>query len=91
MAGMVDLALSPEERKEEYPVAVPSPSEASGPRYPWGMCIRMDDDTLEKLGLAQKLGSQFRERRDGACVGRASRGVVGIEVQGNIGQRLPHR
>lgn len=51
---LVDMARTPEEVKEEVAersaaVAVtPSPSV---PVYPYGLCISLDDETLEKLGL----------------------------------------
>ncbi len=46
---MVDLAYTPKEAKEEA-ASVPMDS-ISGPKYPWGLRISLDTDTLEKLGL----------------------------------------
>lgn len=50
-AKMVSMAHTPEEQKEEAKeMAVPSV-----PKYPWGLCLRLDEDSLEKLGLAGDL------------------------------------
>lgn len=50
--SMVDLARTPEEVKEEISVGKPaSLPKPTVPTYPWGMCLSLDDDTLEKLGL----------------------------------------
>lgn len=50
---MVDLARTPEEKKEKLEdMLCPSPMDgASVPTYPWGMCLSMDDEVLEKLNL----------------------------------------
>lgn len=44
---MVNLKMSREERKE-YAEVTADPNE---PQYPYGLCIDLDDDTLEKLGI----------------------------------------
>ncbi len=44
---LVDLKLSKSERKE----AIKPPSEYSGPQYPYGLCLDLNEDTLEKLGI----------------------------------------
>lgn len=49
---MVDLALTPEEVKEKQAdFCAPVAASASVPKYPYGCCISLEDDTLEKLGL----------------------------------------
>lgn len=50
---MVSMAHTPEEAKEE--AAEMMPATASVPKYPYGLCISLDDDSLEKLGLAGDL------------------------------------
>lgn len=55
--AMTDLARTPEEAKEEIaemtaPIASPK---ASVPKYPYGLCLCLEDETLEKLGLAGDL------------------------------------
>lgn len=46
-AKMVSMAHTPEEAKvEAKEMAAPSV-----PKYPWGLCLRLDEDSLKKLGL----------------------------------------
>lgn len=48
---MVSMANTPEEAKKD--MAMPaSVSAMSGPKYPYGLCLSLDDDSLKKLGLA---------------------------------------
>jgi hypothetical protein len=55
---MVDLAKTPEEIKEDMPAPTSMPAaEIKTPVYPYGLCISLDDDTLEKLGLDGDLPS----------------------------------
>lgn len=55
---MIDMAKSPEEVKEETKMSVPAMGAAlSAPMYPWSLCIRLEDDTLEKLGLDGEMPS----------------------------------
>jgi hypothetical protein len=49
---MVSLAKSPAEVKSE-PVAMPA--SVSQAEFPYGCCISLDDETLEKLGLSGDL------------------------------------
>jgi hypothetical protein len=57
-SSMIDMAKTPEQVKEE---TVPSKGVALGERppttpiYPWGLCIRLEDDTLVKLKLDGEL------------------------------------
>lgn len=51
-ASMVDLARTPEEVKEEIAESRPAGlPKAAVPTYPYGLCLYLDDDTLEKLGI----------------------------------------
>lgn len=50
---MVSLAKTPQEIKQDaadMPVAVAS-NKISGPEYPYGCCISLEDETLDKLGM----------------------------------------
>lgn len=47
--AMVSMKMSAEERKEYTTEAVAS----DAPQYPYGLCITLDDDALEKLGLTE--------------------------------------
>lgn len=49
---MVDMANAPE-------AAEPAPAvetDYKGPRYPWGLCIRLDEKQLEKLKIDGAVG-----------------------------------
>ena len=47
---MVDMAKTPVEIKEEKAeMAVPA-MEGDMPKYPWGLCISLDNESLDKLG-----------------------------------------
>ena len=53
-AKMVSMAHTPDDIKKEaaeYAAAPVSSGAASGPRYPYGLCISLGEDELEKLGL----------------------------------------
>lgn len=47
MASLISMENTAKEAAAE--VAAPAPSD--GPKYPWGLCITLNDDTLEKLGV----------------------------------------
>lgn len=56
---MTDMALDEEDRKDQMP-AVLSPGE--GPKYPWGLSIRLTQHQIEKLNLDYsdwKIGDMF--------------------------------
>lgn len=44
--SLINMEMSKKEAKE---YTQPEPSDA--PKYPWGLCINLNDDSLEKLGL----------------------------------------
>lgn len=46
---MVDMALSPKEAKAE--AAVVEPAESSSPKYPWNLCLCLQEEQLAKLNL----------------------------------------
>jgi hypothetical protein len=46
MPSLINMQQSAEEAKEYT-----EPSVADAPKYPWGLCITLDDDSLEKLGV----------------------------------------
>ena len=48
--GLTDMKLTKEEGKEEYPTMVSEKS--TGPQYPWGLDIDLDNNALEKLGIS---------------------------------------
>lgn len=53
MAGMVSMARSPEALKKDssYGTAVPMADTPDQPVYPYGLCLSLGDEELEKLGL----------------------------------------
>lgn len=58
-AKMVSMARTPEEAKAEaakYDAPLPV-STASVPTYPYGLCISLDEETMEKLGMDGEMPS----------------------------------
>lgn len=58
---MPNLALSPEEAKKEYGDCCVSPEGENLPKYPYGLSLYLDDDTLKKLGITDlpKVGTSM--------------------------------
>lgn len=54
-AKPVDMKLTKTDLKERGDVAMPVAGKESGPKYPWGLTLRLDKITLEKLGLKDDL------------------------------------
>lgn len=46
---MKSMEMTAEEAKEYCGPC--TPSEGDGPKYPWGLCLELNDDTLKKLGI----------------------------------------
>lgn len=55
---MTNLAYTKKEAKAEYGTS-PTVSDEDLPKYPYGLTLYLDDDTLEKLGIKElpKVGS----------------------------------
>jgi hypothetical protein len=47
-SSLINMEMSKEEAKE---YAQPSVSES--PKYPWGLCLTLNDDSLKKLGVTK--------------------------------------
>ena len=56
--NMVSMKMAKEEKDEQPGMASPS---VSGPDYPYGLCIELNDDSLEKLGYKTppSVGQEF--------------------------------
>ncbi len=44
--AQIDMTMSKEEAKEQM-----EPTASDAPKYPWGLSISLDDDSLKKLGI----------------------------------------
>ena len=53
MAGLVSMARSPEALKKDsaYGTIMPMAEKSDQPIYPWGLCLTLGDEELEKLDL----------------------------------------
>lgn len=57
-AKMINMARTPAEAKEQlkdYPATAGQSSASSVPSYPWGLSVSLEEESLEKLGLAKRL------------------------------------
>jgi len=45
---MVSMKIDPKEREKRY-AEMSQPSD--GPAYPYGLCLRLDDEAMKKLGM----------------------------------------
>lgn len=46
MTSLINMENTPQEAQE-----MTSPSADNAPKYPWGLCITLNDDSLNKLGV----------------------------------------
>lgn len=54
---LIDMAKTPEEVKQEAPSVALADSPPKVPLYPWGLCIRLEDETLAKLEFEGEMPS----------------------------------
>jgi hypothetical protein len=53
VADLVSMKIDPKAREAKYAET----AMADRPEYPWGLCLNVDDDALEKLGIAKLPGA----------------------------------
>lgn len=51
MPKLVNMKIDPAKEKEKYAARESALVEA--PRYPYGLCLHLDDDVMQKLGLSK--------------------------------------
>lgn len=56
MPTLINMELSSAEAKQEVAM------ESEAPKYPWGLCLTLNDDALKKLGIDKlpEIGSKVR-------------------------------
>jgi len=66
---MIDMKFTKSEKKDEAKEAMVGPS-GQPADYPWGLCIRLESEELNKLGLTEppKVGEPINF----SCVGRVT-------------------
>lgn len=79
LPGYVDMALTPPEKKEEYP------STPSAPMYPYGLCISLGTEQLKKLGLDD--GVEAGDHIDLHAIGK----VTSVSIRDVDGSEPDHR
>ena len=52
MGDMVNMKLSKKEAEKE----MPAPAESEAPEYPYGLCIRLDKESIGKLAMGKPAG-----------------------------------
>lgn len=57
MPKLVSMKMTEKEQKDQYAVEAKPPE---GPRYPYGLCLHLDDDVMKKLKMGDlpKVGKQ---------------------------------
>lgn len=90
--ALINMQMSKEEAKEYS-----QPTELDAPQYPYGLCIDLNDDSLEKLGLTQlpTVGSEMmiqakvvvtsvssNQTQGGEAEARASLQITDMELVG---------
>lgn len=76
------MEMSDEERQEEAG-AMP---EHAMPKYPYGLCIELNDEVIEKLGLTSlpRTGEKFYIEAEAKVVSVSAREVEGSESEASI-------
>jgi hypothetical protein len=49
--ALVDMQMSADEARKEYGSCSPVGDESDLPKYPYGLTVNLDDETLAKLGI----------------------------------------
>jgi len=85
MPTLINMAMSAEETRE---YTEPTPAEA--PKYPWGLCINLDDDQLEKLGLTAlpAVGTEIHIVAKGTVESVSSQDRQGGDAESNMSVQI---
>lgn len=96
--ALINMKMSREEAKEYAPQAIDS----EGPEYPYGLCICLNDDSLEKLGITNlpKVGTEMMimakvkvtstraySDKEGEAESSVDLQITDMEIQGNQTER----
>jgi hypothetical protein len=88
--ALKDMSLTAEEAKEQDCCA-PSTTDAkdTGPKYPWGLRLDLDDGSLEKLGIGlMPMGTEFMITAKARVVSSSSYEREGGDAEQSLGVQI---
>lgn len=92
MASLINMENTAQEAQAQV-----NPTAADGPKYPWGLCITLNDDSLEKLGVktmpavgtevtivakAQVTGTNERQSENGESYSSMDLQITDLQIDG---------
>lgn len=91
--ALVDMAMSPEEAAEEEGCCAPattSGADPDAPKYPYGLSLSLNEESLGKLGLTQMpaVGTKVRITAECTVTGTSAYQTQGGESEENVSLQI---